>query len=83
MPFLKIMTLYTIGNSNATTVELFIYGTAEPAAAMMAASIPALRALVQQEGKKKPVRFVDMSEKNLASPSPASFQVISQPGGRS
>ncbi|KAK0638990.1 hypothetical protein B0T16DRAFT_338091 [Cercophora newfieldiana] len=77
MPFLKIMTLHTIGNRNTTTVELFIYGTAEPAAAIMAASIPALRALIQQDGHKKPVRFVDMSGKNLASPA-SSFQVISR-----
>jgi len=44
-------------------LELFIYGTAEPAAAIMAASIPALRALVQQESKKKPARFVVLSDK--------------------
>ena len=121
MPFLKIMTLYTIGNSNgtypqviistlphltsphrtspyltlynnhtplhvpskhteespnekkqkktATTVELFIYGTAEPAAAIMAASIPALRALVQQETRREPAKFVELSEKQLGSPS--------------
>lgn len=49
-------------------MELFIYGTAEPAAAIMAASIPALRALVQQESKKEPARFVELSDKHLASP---------------
>ena len=49
-------------------MELFIYGTAEPAAAIMAASIPALRALMQQESKKKPARFVVLSDKQLASP---------------
>jgi hypothetical protein len=67
----KILTLHKI----ATTVELFIYGTAEPAAAIMAASIPALRALVQRETKRKPLLFVQLSDKHLASPAP-SFQII-------
>ncbi|KAK5654249.1 hypothetical protein OQA88_7424 [Cercophora sp. LCS_1] len=67
MPFLKIMTLYSIGNSNATVVDLFIYGTAEPAAAIMAACIPALRALVQQESKREPVQFVTFYD-NMVKP---------------
>jgi hypothetical protein len=48
MAILKIRTLYTIGNDNTTNVDLFIFGTAEPATAIMAASIPVLRALIQR-----------------------------------
>ncbi|KAJ4292242.1 hypothetical protein N0V88_005873 [Collariella sp. IMI 366227] len=40
MAFLKIKTVYVIGNGNVTEVDLFIFGTAEPATTIMAASIP-------------------------------------------
>lgn len=62
MAFLKIRTLYTIGNDNTTTVDLFIFGTAEPATAIMAASIPMLRALIKRETRSKPPRFIVLSE---------------------
>lgn len=62
MAFLKIRTLYTIGNDNTTTVDLFIFGTAEPATAIMAASIPVLRALIKGSDESKPARFIHLSD---------------------
>ncbi|KAL2192729.1 hypothetical protein P885DRAFT_47025 [Corynascus similis CBS 632.67] len=62
MAFLKIMTLYVIGNNNATTVDLFIFGTAEPATAIMAASIPFLRALIRGDPQPKPPEFIEISD---------------------
>jgi len=58
MAFLKIRTLYTIGNDNTTTVDLFIFGTAEPATAIMAVSIPVLRALIRCDSP--PARFIEL-----------------------
>ncbi|KAB5558098.1 hypothetical protein GE09DRAFT_1221231 [Coniochaeta sp. 2T2.1] len=60
MALLKIRTLYTIGNDNTTTVDLFIFGTAEPATAIMAASIPVLRALIR--GDSPPARFIEFDD---------------------
>ncbi|KAL2179181.1 uncharacterized protein P884DRAFT_276246 [Thermothelomyces heterothallicus CBS 202.75] len=54
MAFLKIRTMYVIGNANTTTVDLQIFGTAEPATAIMAASIPMLRVLIQRDDSSKP-----------------------------
>ncbi|GAB1317733.1 Rhodopsin domain-containing protein [Madurella fahalii] len=71
MSFLKIKTLYVIGNSNATTVDLFIFGTAEPATAIMAASIPVLRALIRREPGQKPTAFIGMDNHRIRTqPSP-------------
>ncbi|KAK4099175.1 hypothetical protein N658DRAFT_475911 [Parathielavia hyrcaniae] len=60
MAFLKIPTMYVIGNANATTVDLQIFGTAEPATAIMAASIPMLRVLIQRETVSRPTRFIEL-----------------------
>ncbi|KAJ9144029.1 hypothetical protein NKR19_g6569 [Coniochaeta hoffmannii] len=65
MAFLKIRTLYTIGNDNTTTVDLFIFGTAEPATAIMAASIPVLRALIKGRDETRPARFVEVDDEKL------------------
>ncbi|KAL2197354.1 hypothetical protein P885DRAFT_35112 [Corynascus similis CBS 632.67] len=54
MAFLKIKAMYVIGNVNTTTVDLQIFGTAEPATAIMAASIPMLRVLIQRDSSSKP-----------------------------
>ncbi|KAK4032729.1 hypothetical protein C8A01DRAFT_20235 [Parachaetomium inaequale] len=75
MAFLKIKTMYVIGNSNATTVDLIIFGTAEPATAIMAASIPMLRVLIQRRPSSKPSQFVELvsprkTESTIASPVP-------------
>lgn len=64
MAFLKIRTLYTIGNDNTTTVDLFVFGTAEPATAIMAASIPVLRALIGGRGSDQ-ARFVTLDDEKL------------------
>ncbi|KAK3293048.1 uncharacterized protein B0H64DRAFT_376020 [Chaetomium fimeti] len=61
MAFLKIKTLYVIGNGEATTVDLFIFGTAEPATAIMAASIPILRNLIRRESQPKPAEFIQLA----------------------
>ncbi|OBT94144.1 hypothetical protein VE01_06965 [Pseudogymnoascus verrucosus] len=45
--FLKIRTITSIGDENTTNVSLFIFGTAEGATSIMAASIPVLRALIK------------------------------------
>ncbi|KAK4145069.1 uncharacterized protein C8A04DRAFT_10874 [Dichotomopilus funicola] len=58
--FLKIKTMYVIGNASATTVDLQIFGTAEPATAIMAASIPMLRVLIQRSPASKPSRFIEL-----------------------
>ncbi|OIW34074.1 hypothetical protein CONLIGDRAFT_711873 [Coniochaeta ligniaria NRRL 30616] len=70
MAILKIRTLYTIGNDNTTTVDLFIFGTAEPATAIMAASIPVLRALIRRGSDEcKQARFIQLDDEKLgASP---------------
>ncbi|KAJ4287521.1 hypothetical protein N0V88_007623 [Collariella sp. IMI 366227] len=60
MSFLKIKTVFVIGDDNSTTVDLFIFGTAEPATAIMAASIPVLRALIHREPHSKPARFIEL-----------------------
>jgi hypothetical protein len=65
MAFLKIRTLYTIGNDNTTTVDLFIFGTAEPATAIMAASIPVLRALIKRGDEANPARFIQLDDEKL------------------
>jgi hypothetical protein len=83
MAFLKIKTLYVIGNDNskhpqttlektatnaanttATTVDLFIFGTAEPATSIMAASIPMLRALIRPERQPHPVELIELDDKH-------------------
>jgi hypothetical protein len=46
--FMKILVLPEISDENSTTVNLKIYGTAEPAVAIIAASIPVLRAFIRQ-----------------------------------
>ncbi|KAH6623400.1 hypothetical protein F5144DRAFT_595577 [Chaetomium tenue] len=61
MAFLKIKTLYVIGNDDTTTVDLFIFGTAEPATAIMAASIPILRNLLRRESQPKPAEFIQLA----------------------
>ncbi|KAL2132355.1 hypothetical protein VTI74DRAFT_3926 [Chaetomium olivicolor] len=63
MAFLKIKTLYVIGNDNVTTVDLFIFGTAEPATIIMAASIPILRMLIRPQPKPKPARFIELDRR--------------------
>ncbi len=89
MAFLKIKTVYVIGNDNgssppstpltplnqtnltpptkttATTVDLFIFGTAEPATAIMAASIPVLRTLIRRRENPKPARFIELGDTRL------------------
>jgi len=50
-------------------VELFIFGTAEPASAIMACSIPVLRVLVTRQRRQKTVDFIDLDwskQKNLS-----------------
>lgn len=44
----------------ATTVDLQIFGTAEPATAIMAASIPMLRVLIQRDSSSRPTRFIEL-----------------------
>ena len=45
----------------ATTVDLLIFGTAEPATAIMAASIPMLRVLIRPNSSSKPpTEFVEL-----------------------
>lgn len=79
MAFLKISTIYIIGNDNselwgparrqqsqvltygATTVDLFIFGTAEMASSIVAASMPILRLLFQRS-TPSPKRVVEMAE---------------------
>jgi hypothetical protein len=59
----------------ATTVDLFIFGTAEPATTIMAASIPLLRALIRREHKPKPAQFIELADprrKHNTSPPPDS-----------
>lgn len=65
MAFLKIRTLYTIGNDNTTTVDLFVFGTAEPATAIMAASIPVLRALIGGGRVSDQARFVTLDDEKI------------------
>ncbi|KAK4152707.1 hypothetical protein C8A00DRAFT_44252 [Chaetomidium leptoderma] len=62
MAFLKIKMLGTIGNSHATAVNILIFGTAEPATSIMAASIPILRAFIRREPHAKPARFIEKFE---------------------
>ncbi|KIH91227.1 hypothetical protein SPBR_01856 [Sporothrix brasiliensis 5110] len=51
--FLKIMSLDAIGNVDLiTTVNLFIFGTAEGAITIMAASIPIVRALLYSDARQ-------------------------------
>ncbi|OAA59146.1 hypothetical protein SPI_06348 [Niveomyces insectorum RCEF 264] len=51
---LKIAALFAIGNPDmSTTVILFVFGTAEAAITIMAASIPVLRALMQRSKRPK------------------------------
>ncbi|KXX74617.1 hypothetical protein MMYC01_208452 [Madurella mycetomatis] len=69
MSFLKIRTLNAIGDSNATTVHLFIFGTAEPATAIMAASIPVLRTLIRRETYRGPTEFIEMGSHRIRMPS--------------
>ncbi|KAK4149827.1 hypothetical protein C8A00DRAFT_37577 [Chaetomidium leptoderma] len=66
--FLKIKTMYVIGNANATTVDLMIFGTAEPATAIIAASIPMLRVLIQRDPHSKPSDFVELVTKRSNAP---------------
>jgi len=70
MAFLKIRTMYVIGNANSTTVDLQIFGTAEPATAIMAASIPMLRVLIQRDASSKPSQpeFVELRTGSLPGP---------------
>jgi len=49
--FCKILVLPEITDTDSNTVNLKIYGTAEPAVAMIAASIPVLRALIRRNRK--------------------------------
>jgi hypothetical protein len=57
----------------ATTVDLQILGTAEPATAIMAASIPMLRVLIQRDSGSKPSRFIELV-KSVSSPSGAGLK---------
>ncbi|KAH8910231.1 hypothetical protein BR93DRAFT_468006 [Coniochaeta sp. PMI_546] len=70
MAFLKIRTLYTIGNDNTTTVDLFIFGTAEPATAIMAASIPVLRALIRRGDESRQAQFIQLDDEKLEAATP-------------
>jgi hypothetical protein len=57
----------------ATTVDLFIFGTAEPATTIMAASIPILRALIRRDTQPKPAQFIELADprrKHNTSPPP-------------
>ena len=45
-------------------MELLIFGTAEPATAIMAASIPMLRVLIQRNPSSKPSEFVDLGNQS-------------------
>lgn len=47
--------------AKATNVDLFIFGTAEPATSIMAASMPILRVLFHRR-HPRPAGFVDVSE---------------------
>ncbi|OBT66953.1 hypothetical protein VE03_04274 [Pseudogymnoascus sp. 23342-1-I1] len=51
--FLKIRTITSIGDENTTNVNLFIFGTAEGATSIMAASIPVLRALIKTKTRSQ------------------------------
>ena len=42
-------------------MDLFIFGTAEPATAIMAASIPILRNLLRRESQVKPAEFIQLA----------------------
>jgi hypothetical protein len=54
--------LYQPDHATATTVDLFIFGTAEPATAIMAASIPILRTLIRREPQPKPAEFIELAD---------------------
>lgn len=45
---------------SATTVHLFVFGSAEPATAIMAAAIPILRALLRRD-PPNPAQFIELS----------------------
>lgn len=57
---LPVSQLANIDITAATTVDLFIFGTAEPATTIMAASIPILRTLIRREPQPKPARFIEL-----------------------
>ena len=46
----------------ATTVDLKIFGTAEPAVGIIAASIPILRAFIRRDAPAREVQFVQLSK---------------------
>ncbi|KAK4459330.1 hypothetical protein QBC42DRAFT_232002 [Cladorrhinum samala] len=61
--FMKIISLSDITDSSSTTVDLKIFGTAEPAMSVVAASIPILRAFIRRGSVTKPqsIEFVQLS----------------------
>jgi hypothetical protein len=67
--FLKIFFLPAISDENSTTVDLKIYGTAEPGVAIIAASIPVLRAFIRQRQRESLTPLVPVSGA-LSLPSP-------------
>ncbi|KAK4038326.1 hypothetical protein C8A01DRAFT_48028 [Parachaetomium inaequale] len=81
MAFLKIKTLYVIGDDNATTVDLFIFGTAEPATAIMAASIPILRTLIRREPQPKPAQFIELADSRRKTTRPPALEPPSDGDG--
>jgi hypothetical protein len=60
--FLKTLVLPEISDDDSTTVNLKIYGTAEPAATIIAASIPVLRAFIRRRySRSQPLIPVSIS----------------------
>ncbi|KAK4033022.1 hypothetical protein C8A01DRAFT_50312 [Parachaetomium inaequale] len=62
--FLKIISLGDITDGSSTTVNIKIFGTAEPAVAIIAASIPILRAFVRRDAAtgSQSIPFVQFSQ---------------------
>ncbi|AEO68368.1 uncharacterized protein THITE_30931, partial [Thermothielavioides terrestris NRRL 8126] len=56
--FLKIISLKDITDIRSTTVDLKIFGTAEPAMSVIAASIPILRAFIRGKATQKTERSI-------------------------
>ncbi|KAK4124089.1 hypothetical protein N657DRAFT_376381 [Parathielavia appendiculata] len=62
--FLKLMSLDDISDDTSTAVDIKVFGTAEPAISIIAASIPVLRAFIRKNATKNPrsVTFVHLSD---------------------
>ena len=65
-------------------MALLIFGTAEPATAIMAASIPMLRVLIQPDSSSKPSDFVELGDqsKGVLSQSSPGLNSMDDPEGK-